>query len=207
MSNSLRRIYNSIDNLFDRGAISQDLRFSKSDMQSTSPKTAKHAFEKILPFVYELDKKASLKMIVSQQGIDNEGKSQHWEFFFDLIEKRAKLTCDWSLLWDESKDNYSHANIDFVAKPFPPADSPLRQMVKDGKMLNQQLVSMWKQESNRRPNLSLKFRDTSLIVKEFAQQGLDISQTEFSLSTGQDPTGKLCWLAQTKQFTYYSAFE
>lgn len=205
MSNALRRIYNSIDSLFDRNLITEDLHFTKDDSQSTSPKTAKQAFDKTLPFVYELDKKSRLKMIVSQQGIDSEGKSQHWEFFFDLIEKRAQLVCDWKLFWDETLDNYTSSKIEIKVTPFPPMNSPLRQMVKEGKILHQQLVGMWKQEMNRRPNLPNTFRDTNLIIKDFTQQGLDISQTEFSLSTKQ-VNDKIYWLAQTRDKTFYADF-
>ncbi|HCR72673.1 MAG TPA: hypothetical protein DIW23_14610 [Anaerolineae bacterium] len=205
MSDSLRRIYNSIDSLFDRNSITEDLHFTKDDVQSSSSKTALQAFEKVYVFVREIDKQASLKMIVSQQGIDLEGKSTYWEFFFDLTSKRAQLVCAWKLLWDEKLDNFKNAVIEFKVTPFPPVNSPLRQMLKDGKMLNQQLASMWKQEMKRRLNLSNPFRDTNLIVKEFTQQGLDISQTEFSLSTKQ-VNDKTYWVAQTRDKTYSTEF-
>jgi hypothetical protein len=206
MSNSLRRIYNSIDSLFDRRAISQELRISKDDTESTYPKTAMQAFEKVQTFAYELDRQARLKWIVSQQGVNSNGESSHWEFSFDLTERRAHLVCDWLLLFNETIDKYLPAKIELTLKPFPPADSPLRQMVKDGQLLHRQLIGMWKQEIKRTPDLPHKFRDTSLIVEELSQQGLDIAQTEFSLSTGQDSSGKLCWLAQTRQKKYYDKF-
>lgn len=207
MSDSLRRIYNSIDCLFDRNAITEDLHFTKDDAHSTLPRTALQAFQAVKSFVNNLDKKAVLKAIVSQQGVDLDGKNAHWEFFFDLINKRAQLVCNWKLNWDDKLDNYTSAKIEFKITPFPSMNSPLRQMVKEGKLLNQQLISMWKQEMNRRPNLPYKFRDTNLIIKDFTQQGLDVNQIEFSLSTGQDQTGKLCWLAQTKRKNYYAIFK
>ena len=205
MSDSLRRIYNSIDSLFDRNAITEDLHFTKDDLQSNSAETALQAFEKVQAFARELDKQASLKMIVSQTGIDSQGKSVRWEFFFDLINKRAQMVCDWKLFWDETLDNYTSAKMESKVTPFPPLNSPLRQMVKEGKLLNQQLAGMWKQEMKRRPNLPNTFRDTNLIVKDFAQQGLDISQTEFSLSTKQ-VNDKIFWLAQTRDKTFYAEF-
>lgn len=205
MSNFLRRIYNSIDALIDRNALLEELQFSKEDLRAPSPQTAKQALEKVLPFIYKLDKTSNLKMIVSQQGINANGESAHWEFFFDLTQKRAQLVCDWKLVWNETVDNYTSAKIDFKITPFPPMNSPLRQMVKEGKLLHQQLIGMWKQEMNRRPNLSKTFRDTNHTIKEFAQQGLDVSQTEFSLST-QPVGGKTYWAAQTRNKTYYAEF-
>ncbi len=205
MSNFLRRIYNFIDALIDRNALLEKLQFSKEDSRAASPQTAKQALEKVLPFIYELDKTSNLKMIVSQQGVNANGESAHWELFFDLTQKRAQLVCDWKLVWDETVNNYTSAKIDFKIMPFPPLNSPVRQMVKEGKLLHQQLIGMWKQEINRRPNLSKTFRDTNHAIQEFAQQGLDVSQTEFSLST-QPVGGKTYWAAQTRNKTYYAEF-
>src|SRR5688572_9791517 len=130
MNNRFRRIYNSIDSLFDYRAISQDLHISENVSQVKSPKTARQAFESTLPFVFKLDRQACLKIITSQEGINTNGESSHWEFFFDLITRRAELACDWSLTWNESNDNYSTAKIELTVKPFPPAEGPIRQMVK-----------------------------------------------------------------------------
>jgi hypothetical protein len=80
-------------------------------------------------------------------------------------------------------------------------------MVKEGKLLHRQMAGMWKQECRRRPNLPHEFRDTDVILAEFIEQGLDVSQTEFSLTTGQSPEDRLCWVAQTRRENYYAAFE
>jgi hypothetical protein len=207
MSDTLRRIYNAVDLIFDRGAISKELHFSRNEGESRNPKTALQAFKSIQPFVLELDRQARLKMIVSQQGVNVNGTSLHWEFFFDLVQRRAQLVCDWVLPWDEAMDDYGTVSIEFVVKPFPTENSPIRQMVRDGKLLHQQMIGMWKQEYRRRPNLPDKFRDTDAALADFVQQGLNINKAEFSLSTGQSPEGRLCWIAQTKRDSYFAAVE
>ena len=85
-------------------------------------------------------------------------------------------------------------------------DSRLRQLVRDGHLLHEQLIVMWRQEYKRLPNLPSRFRDSDAALADFTQQGLDVTLTEFSLSTGQSPEGSLCWVAQTRNEKYYTAF-
>lgn len=206
MSDSLRRIYNAVDLLFDTRAISQESRYSRVSGESRFPKTALQAFNSIFPIALDLDRQARLKMIVSQQGVNVDGASAHWEFFFDLRQRRAQLVCEWRLLWDEDADDYGSAGIEVAVKPFPPVNSPIRRAVREGKLLHKQTIGMWDQECKRRPDLPNKFRDTKMVVTDFLQQGLDITQVEFSLSTGQSPQGQLSWIAQTRDTAYYCAF-
>jgi hypothetical protein len=206
MSDMLRRAYNSIERLFDIHAISQKLRYSRGDGESKLPKTAFQAFQSIHPLTHTLDRQARLKMIVSQQGVNISGTSSHWEFFFDLPRRRAQVVCEWVLFSGESADEYQRAGIEITVNPFPPANSPIRQAVRQGKMHHQQMVGMWKQECLRRPNLPTNFRDSDIALADFVKQGLDITQAEFSLCTGQFPQGTPCWIAQTRNAAYYSTF-
>jgi hypothetical protein len=207
MSDTLRRLYNKIDIFFDRRAISTGIRLSRSIDTVNRPETAARAFEYIKPMAREFDRKACLKSILSQQGIDENGASSCWEYFFDLPTRRAQLLCEWSLPWNELTDDYGAAKIEFIIKPFPPVNSPIRQLVREGKLLHRQMIGLWEQEYRRRPDLPFKFRDTGAILADFLQQGLDVSQIEFSLRTGQSPQGSQCWIAQTRKTTYYTAFE
>jgi hypothetical protein len=206
MTDILRRIYNSVDQIFDTRAISQESHFSEDGKFSELPKTALQALNRILPFVSKLDHRARLKLIVSQQGLKLDGTSVHWEFFFDLTRRRAQLNVEWLLSWDEAADGYGSASIKFIVKPFPPVDSSIRQAVREGKLLHRQMISMWKREYERRPSLPYKFRDSDLVLAHLLQQGLDISQDEFSLSTGQSPQGQIILMAQTRDTTYFSPF-
>jgi hypothetical protein len=51
MSNSLRRIYNSINRLFDTRAIFQELRYSREGGESCLPKSAFQTFQSLQPVV------------------------------------------------------------------------------------------------------------------------------------------------------------
>lgn len=175
MSDTMRRLYNAVDVLFDTRAISRETRYARSDGESNLPKTALQAFKSVQPFAFNLDRQARLKMIVSQQGVRADGTSTHWEFFFDLIQRRAQLVCEWLLSWEKTKDDYGPASIEIVVKPFPAAGSPIRQAVKEGKLLHRQMIRMWKQECRRRPDLPGKFRDTDIVIADFLRQGLDIA--------------------------------
>jgi len=206
MISKFRSLYNKIDRLFDPYAITQETNISRDFGMDKQPKTAKQALQMILPTVRKFDQKACLKSIVSQHGIDLHGTSAHWEFFFDLDRRKAKLTGEWALVWDDNADNYASSHIEVIVRPFPPADSPLRHMVQEGHLLYRQLAGMWKQERERRLDLPGRFRDTDVALADFSQQGLDVTLTEFSLSTGYSPDGRLCWIAQTRYKTYYVAF-
>jgi hypothetical protein len=206
MSDTFRRIYNMVDQIFDTRAISQESRLSRDDGFCELPKTALQAFNRILPFVSKLDRLARLKLIVSQQGLSLDGTSSHWEFFFDMPLRRAQMTVEWVLSWDEATGDYGPARIESIVKPFPPVDSPIRQAVREGKLLHRQMINMWKQEYERRPGLPNKFHDSNFVMADLLQQGLDASQYEFSLSTGQSPQGQMSWIAQTRDITYFSPF-
>lgn len=206
MSDSLRRIYNSIDRLFDIWAITQELRYSREGGESRSPKTALQAFQFVQPVIRELDRQSQLKMITSQQGLSVNGTSTHWEFFFNLFRRRAEVVCEWVLPWNEATDDYGQAKIEISINPFPTVNSPIRTAVREGKLLHQQMIGMWRQECKRRPTLPSHFRDTDIVLADFVRQGLDITQAEFSLSTGHSPQGKLGWIAQTRNAAYYSPF-
>lgn len=206
MITKIRRLYNTVDHFFDQHAISQEIRFSQETGDEKQPKTARQALAVIIPVVKKLDRQARLKLIVSQHGIDSNGTSTHWEFFFDLVRRQAKLVGEWVLVWDNTMDNYESSRLEVVARPFPPADSPIRQLVQEGHLLHRQLAGMWRQEQERHPDLPQRFRDTNVAIADFLRQGLDVTLTDFSLCTGQSPEGRLCWMARTSHETYYVAF-
>lgn len=205
MITKFRRLYNALDCFFDRQAISQEIRFSQDAGDEKQPKTARQALEVVLPAAKKFDRQARLKLIVSQQGIDSNGTSAHWEFFFDLVSHRAKLVGEWVLTWDNKADNYGPSRLEVTVRPFPPADSPIRQLVREGHLLHRQLAGMWRQAQERLPDVPRRFRDTNVVLADFSQQGLDLTLAEFSLCTGQTPEGRLCWMAQTRYDTYYAA--
>lgn len=203
MITRFRRFYNAVERCFDRRAFCQEMRFSREAGDEKQPKTARQAWEAILPVVRQYDRKVALKRIVSQGGIDGKGASSHWEFFFDLVIRRAKLSCEWVLDWDNLIDDYRSSHIEIAISPFPSENSPVRQLVRDGHLLYPQLSGLWIQERKRLPDLPYRFRDTQGVAADLLAQGLDLTTTEFSLSTGQSPQGRLCWMAQTRKDTYY----
>src|SRR5262245_61830009 len=138
MSDTLRRWYNTVDRFFDRQALTQELRFWRDLQDAAEPRTARYAFELARRVAEELDHEACLKLIVAPDGVRADGTSTLWEFFFDLPARRAKLECDWFLPWEAETRRFGLARLEVIARPFPPATSPLRQMVKDGKLLHRQ---------------------------------------------------------------------
>jgi len=207
MDKQFRRLYNSIDGFFDRRAILEEVHIAHEIEDEAQPSTARQAFEKIQPFAKKLDRKAQLKMIVSQQGIDREGESNHWEFFFDLVGRKAKLVCEWMLVWDQQKDKFGSSRIETTILPFPSPDSSIRKMVHEGQLLYQQLAIMWRRECERLPSIPDEFRDTREVILALIEQGLDISLTESSLSTGQSPEGIGSWKIQTRNKTFYVPYQ
>jgi hypothetical protein len=207
MREPLRKIYNAVDILFDRQAITEELRSTHEVRGANQPTTAGQAFQLIRPFVRQVDRQARLKSIISQQGLNPDGSSTHWEFFFDLPQRRAHLVSEWILSWDELIDAYGPAKITIFANPFPPPGSPLRQLVKEGKLLHQQLIGLWKQECKRVTYLPEKFRNTDAVTEDLSRQGLDLTLIEFALSTGHSPDGRLSWIAQTRSKKYFVPFD
>lgn len=206
MITKFRRFYNVVDSFFDRHTISQEMSVSQDAGAKKQPQPARQTLAMILPIVKEFDRQARLKSIVSQQGVDSGGTSVHWEFFFDLGRRQAKLVGEWILAWDDRLDNYGPARLEVTVQPFPPPGSPISQLVREGHLLHRQLAGMWRREQERYPDLPYEFHDTDVILADFSRQGLDVTLTEFSLRTGQSPEGHLCWIAQTRYETYYAVF-
>ena len=206
MRDALRRLYNQVDQFFDRRAITKALRYTRPGGTGRVPITAGQAYQVVRPLAQELDRQARLKLIVSQPGVQTDGRSTHWELFFDLTQRRAKAVCEWVLPRDKAMHAYQPSQITIAVTPFPPENSPIRQAVRDGKLLHQQMIGMWRQECRRQPDLPTPFRDSDLAMADFLRQGLDPGQDEFSLSTGISPQGALSWMAQTRHRTYYFAF-
>ncbi len=198
----IRRLYNSLGQTLDRQALREEIHDIHRLDDSTSPITAGQAFKQIIPVVKEIDSKPKLKLISAAGTIQTDGSATRWEFFFDLPKKRAKLECGWYLQWDDSEDDYHGAQIELRAQPFPTADNPLRQMVDQGELLYQQLDGLWQQERKRSPDLPAKFRDSDAVIRELADQDIDLLKHELSLSTGVNARGKTCWLVQTRSESF-----
>jgi hypothetical protein len=206
MINHIRKIYNRIDSLFDRAAITEKIQLTRETSGVDQPVTAGLAFGNVLPVARGFDRKAILKLITSPQGVDQHGNSTHWEFFFDLVQRRAQLAAEWKMTWDEKTDRHGPVQIAITVNPFPPVDSPIRRMVGDGQLLHKQMIGMWKQELRRRSALPHSFRDTNMVIVELVKQGLDITITEFSLHTGMSPKGQPNWIAQTRDGSHLVPF-
>lgn len=204
MTTRLRQLYNTADRFFDRRSITEDIGLTRPAGELRQPQTARQAWEKVRPVAREFDRRARLKMVVSQPGLDHRGASHHWEFFFDLPGRQAKLVGEWRLSWDEAGD-HGPAVIEITVQPFPPADSQLRKLVQAGHLLYRQLGGLWRQEMKRRPDLPEDFRDSDIVLEDLIGQGLDTANQEFSLSTGLAPNGRLCWIAQARRRTFYTS--
>jgi hypothetical protein len=207
MIQRIRSLYNKIDGFLDRRAVTEIIQFTRTIPNAGQPVTAGQAFVNILAIALEFDRKAILKLIVAQQGVDRAGNSRHWEFFLDLPDRRAQLSAEWKLAWDEKADRHGPAQVTVTVSPFPPPDSPLRRMVQDGTLLRQQMIGMWKQEQARRPALSHRFRDSDAAMTEFVQQGLDPTVTEFSLHTGSSSGDHSQWVAETRDKSHFTSLE
>jgi len=203
---TLRRIFNKIDALFDRGAITHELHYSRGGKEPGRLLTARQAYMIIQPAAREFDTQARLKAIAAPQGAGVDGAGSHWEFFFDLPRRRAQLGCTWSLAWDEAADAWGPARIEINARPFPAEGGPIRQLVADGSLLHRQLYGLWEQERTRRADLPDTFRDTPAVMAELTRQGLDLAQDEFSLNTEPAAAGRTVWTARSRQKTWSTDF-
>lgn len=206
MTDTVRRVYNVVDTLFDRHALTEELRVSRSGGSTNKPLTASPAFDLSLSIAREFDRGARLKLIASPDGVAQDGTSRRWEFFFDLPKRRAKMECDWYLPWDEATDDFGVARIDASVNPFPPRDSILRQMAREGKLLHQQLIGVWNEERQRKADLPHRFRDSDEIMLEFAQRGLDVTETEAILLAECKKGDPPYWVAQTKDVVFRTRF-
>ncbi len=200
-ADAFRRLYNSVEAFLDRGALVKEHRFTRSALTTSGALTMGAVYALCRNIAEEMDSRPCMTMIAAPEGTDRAGTALRWEFFFDLPGRRAKLECAWSMPGDGHD-----AQIDVVARPFPDADSLLRQQVKDGKLLYRQLVGMWNAERRRHPGLPRRFQNSDAAMYEFVRQGLDVGQEEFSLIAKHDPGHGASWVLQTRDKTWRVPF-
>jgi len=207
VGNTLRKLYNSVENRLERNLVNQEERIVRKLKGGANPLTVCETLTKIWPIVQQVDESAHLKSISAPDGVDVAGRASRWNFLFELHDRRARLHCCWLLPWNETKERYDSPIFDGRAKPFPPEDSVYRQMVSQGKMLCRELTELWLQERKRRPDLPLHFRDSDAVIRELTQKGLDIAANRFTLCTSKDNTGKMSWMARIDDYSFYANFK
>lgn len=202
-ANALRRLYNSIDGLFGRGGLKEEQRFTRSALTTSGQLTLGAVYALCQNIAQEFEARPRLTMVAAPEGTDRFGAARRWELFFHLPKQRALLECVWVITEKDEEE----ARIDVVARPFPPADSPLRKMVEQGKLLRRQLTGMWREELNKHPALPQHFYNSDAALNKFVQQGLDPATEEFSLTAKYTDGGEACWVLQTHDKTYQAPFE
>ena len=191
----LRALYNSVDAWFDRRALVASMDANINIPSVTKPQTAAAALSVCRPHVAMVEGNARLKGIVCNQGdLSADGRSHHWEYFFDLPLRRGKLVCTFNVPEDGQA-----AQVILQASPFPAPDSALREQVKSGDILHRQLIGLWQRELRRRPILPQSFRDSDVAVHDFLQQGADLSQEPFVLLTEYDSYGHHHWILEGRE--------
>lgn len=200
-ADALRRLYNSIDKIFDRGALEKEERFTRSGLTTSGALTMGAVYALCQNIAQEFEFRPCLTMIAAPEGTDRMGMALRWEFFFDLPKRRARLECAWTM-----REDGQDAQIDVTARPFPPADSPLRKQVEAGQLLRRQLAGMWLSERGRRPCLPRRFYNSDQAMIKIVQQGFDPAKEEFNLTAKFTDGGQACWVLQAREKTYQVPF-
>jgi len=203
----LRCFYNSVEAFFDRHSLLEEVYLSRTIESQNKPVTARKAFLPCLSIAREFDRGAQLKLIVCpNDNIEQNGTSRQWEFFYDLPKLHAKMNCVWLLTWNEDADSFDTIDIEVVTRPFPPHDSPLRKLVKEGKILYRQLIGMWDAEYKRMANLPHHFRDSDDVMREFTQKGLNLTETKVTLIAEGNKGKQPIWKADTGETPFSTRF-
>ncbi len=146
MLQTIRQFYNTAARFFDRNAIHKNISSARAIGGDNQAKTARQALHTVLPIAHGYDRRLFLKRIVSHNGIDREGKSAQWEFFFDLENCRAQLAAEWVLNQDPGSADGGSENVKISIRPFPPVDNPYRLLVEEDELFYSELGAMWKEE-------------------------------------------------------------
>ena len=202
-----RKYYNRIDRFFDRTALREKQVLARDLIGTSQPVKAMEAFRHSLAAARRFDRNAQLKMVACSGGLDSEGRSSRWEFFFDLPRRRAQASIDWVLTWNEKTDSYGKASIRGTVRPFPEPGGALHRMVEDGDLLYRQLAGLWQKELKRLPALPHKFKDSDQAIRELARKGLDLASDEVTLSAKGRHGSPPQWQAQARHGAYETGFE
>lgn len=162
--------------------------------------TAQQAWEHIAPRVHALDPATQLTMVSSGEDIDSDGASSKWEFACLLATQlgHAWYIFEPSDYEDEQAPLLMHEHV----KPFitaqrratMPADTSAR---------------LWEMELAQSPPLPLPFRDSAVVVQQFAAQGVDFSagDTHMVLTGRVLPDQGAVWFLTSYDTTYSVPFQ
>lgn len=204
---SLRRLFNRLEQTFDRRSLKEVVRISRQTGQGAAPVTAREAFRTCLKEARTLDRGAKLRLIAAPKiATGGDGTSRTWDLHFHLPRRRAQLACRWELPFDEAADDFGPARLEATATPFPAPGTPLVTLVDQGKMLYRQLNGLWLQERRRGRDLPHRFRDSDEVVAEFKAQGLNALDEEFTLGTRAEDARSAVWTAATRVTTWETSF-
>lgn len=78
--------------------------------------------------------------------------------------------------------------------------------MKDGKILYRQLTGMWDAEYRRKANLPHRFRDSDNVMREFAQKGLNLTETKITLIAEDNKGKQPIWKADTGETPFSTRF-
>ncbi|MEM7245166.1 MAG: hypothetical protein AAF533_07465 [Acidobacteriota bacterium] len=198
MSDTLRRWYNRIDRLFDRGAL-EEPRDEVREEPAAEPLSARDAFALLLPLVRAHDRRPVLTQVAASESVEPCGRASRWEMAWALPRCRAFASADWALQHDVAGEPRS-SRVELRLRPHAPAGGSLRQAVDEGRLLHRQLVGSWRDEMRRRGSLPADFRDSTEVAPRLFGGVLDPADDELSLALERDPgDGHVTWVARGRR--------
>ena len=198
MSDKLRRWTNRVERWMDWRALRRP-RAWKIDLGAGQIERVRPIWEVVRTTAMRCDRDARLRWISSPEGVCSLGRSRRWEFFLDLPGHRSQLQLNWQL-------QDAEATLEAQQIPFPAVGSIHQRLVEQGKSLYRELGTLWEQERQRSQELPVEFRDSDLATAQLVEQGLDVIEDDFTLSSGWHADGYPQWVARCGDREYRTHF-
>lgn len=179
-----RVVLNKISEAFDRKSIKTASTATVDGGSAGESVTALEAAQRCLEAIAKVSRGFELKSVAAQASPQGDGTSHHWAISGVFPKRRASAWAEWSLAWDDAAGSWGAARIEVTVEPFIVQDSLMDAMIKQGKVIRDQVVPTVGPPSGLKgPTLSVPFIDSDTVIQQARAAGLDPEREEFHLQT------------------------
>lgn len=152
----------------------------QKQMTSSSPLSAREAFNEVWPEIEKFDAQAKLRSVQSEGDVLPDGRAHGWAFYVDGISHRAKGVFRWHL---------SESGSEMVRElaPFPAIGSPIHRIFSMGHGGEKMLVAAWKKMREDAFDLPINFEDSTEVAASLcASMPEGLGQGSISLNASSE---------------------
>jgi hypothetical protein len=195
--------------LFGPRPITEEVRTEEKLPGLSGPSTAREALAAIMPAVRKIDSDHKFSLVASGEDIDQQGYAFLWEFFFHFPRRQARGIFSVQPTDVAAMDKGCDLCLKVDLKPiYTGTAAQVRKRLKDDRDAIAYLRKIWDESEQEKQALPLTFRDSPEAVRSLAEQGVNWSagDTSLTLSSKVLPSGEIVWCTYSYGKEFHTPF-